>query len=454
MPHNSARVTEDSRIDFLGTLFDRLQEKNISYAIIHSGDNLQDALNSDIDIALDEHPESRVKAIIAEVCDTYDFRLVHRLHYEIPHGYYYIIASQDNPTAFLHIDCLYDPTGVNRYYLPTPFLIEDCTSPHGFPQVIPPKTALYLLLKRSFKPGLSEARYRELTRNLKQYESEVSHWVADFFGKKASAFIKQVANADSPESAQNFLEELAIEIHKSFICRHPLRATIRLFLDRKRKLNRLTSPSGFFLVLIGPDGCGKSTITNRLLDIMQRGYRQTWHFHWRPTLLPRLGGSRTSEQNREEASTPASVSKYRGPVSLFRFLYYSLDFIAGYWLRIYLKKAQTTFIIGERYFPDVIVHPARYGFSTPHWLMRFTGHLVPDPDLVVLLSNDPHEIYRRKAELHPDTIANQLAAYEVEIPHWGKSAVVDTNGSPDDIAGHIVQLIIEIQAKRLLPCHG
>ena len=447
MPHTLINKTENRLLEFLDTLFNKMAQQNIRFAVIHNGDNLQDALKSDIDIALDEHPEHRVAALILEICNTFNFRLTNRLHYEIPHGYYYIIASDDNPPTFLHIDCLHDPIGVNYYYLPTNFLIEDCTSPNGFPQVSPEKTTLYLLVKRCFKPGLSETRYQVLSKNLRLYTKKVQSLSSKLLGPNTSTLIEKVARSNTPAQAEAALEILAHEIRKSFFIQHPLRAMARLLLDRTRKAGRLLKPSGFFLVLIGPDGCGKSTITTRLLTIMNRGYRRTWHFHWRPGLLPRLGGSRKSEQESDGPSPPSTVSKYKGPVSLIRFIYYSLDFILGYWLRIYPGKAQTTFIIGERYFPDVIVHPARYGFSTPHWLMRFTAFFIPDPDLVVLLSNDPMEIHQRKAELDPETIASQLTAYENEIPRWGKSSIVDTSGSPDEIASHIAHLIIDIQAE-------
>ena len=439
---------DDRFLKFLTVLFEQMVERNIRFAILHNGDNLKQALKSDIDIALGENPTRRVTALIQSTCQSFGFRVIHILHYEIPHGYYYIIVSLDDPSVFLHIDCLYDPIGVNRYYLTTPFLIEGSTSPNGFPQVCEEKAALYLLIKRCFKPGLDDSRYRTLSNGLARHIDKIEGHLHRMFGPRSSGSARQVAATTSSGAAEAALARLARDIRRSFLARHPVQAVTRLALDSRRKMARLARPSGFFLVLVGPDGCGKSTISDLLLTMMARGYRHTWRFHWRPGLLPRPGAAE-ARRAASDSSSPAEVSRYTGAISLMRFLYYTLDFIAGYWLRIYPRKARTSFIVGERYYPDVIVHPARYGFSTPRWFMRLFARFVPKPDLVVLLSNDPLEIHRRKAELEPGTIARQLAAYESEIPHWGRSVVVDTSAGPTEVAAEITRKVIDVQTNRL-----
>ena len=131
-------------------------------------------------------------------------------------------------------------------------------------------------------------------------------------------------------------------------------------------------------------------------------------------------------------------------------MYYSLDFIAGYWARIYPLRARTTFVVGERYFPDVLVHPSRYGFSVSRWFMRLTGFFVPNPDLIVLLSNDPQIIHSRKSELTLDTITKQLADYNKEIMHWGNAMVETTSSSAEEVAAQIAERVIQLHAQRTL----
>ena len=220
-------------------------------------------------------------------------------------------------------------------------------------------------------------------------------------------------------------------------------------------LNPLTAiknvihPKGRFIVLLGPDGCGKSTVTAGLINSQSNLFSGVWHFHWRPKLLPHLRRNKKQSDDTTSVSTPTpppTTSKYRGLTSLIRYLYYWLDFVLGYWLIIYPKKITSTLIIGERHFPDVLVHPERYGFAVPMPIMRITSMLVPNPDIIFLLTGEPEEIYARKQELTVETITEQLKSYSDELTHWKSHALIDTS----DGADHVIEAIqLHIDNSRL-----
>jgi glycosyltransferase involved in cell wall biosynthesis len=111
---------------------------------------------------------------------------------------------------------------------------------------------------------------------------------------------------------------------------------------------------------------------------------------------------------------------------LLRFGYYWVDFVVGYWAKIFPRKLQGQLIVGERYYLDVVVHPERYGFKIPRWLLGLARIGVPSPDLVILLKAEPEVVYSRKPELSLDRIAQQLALLEGELVHWRDSGVIDT----------------------------
>jgi hypothetical protein len=110
--------------------------------------------------------------------------------------------------------------------------------------------------------------------------------------------------------------------------------------------------------------------------------------------------------------------------------------------------ARSTLVIGERYFPDVLVQPERYGFAVPHRVMRAAAWLVPKPDLIILLEDEPEVIHARKPELSPARIAELLAAYKDEIRHWGNGRVLSTEGGPEAVAERLATMIIEERAGR------
>lgn len=201
---------------------------------------------------------------------------------------------------------------------------------------------------------------------------------------------------------------------------------------------------GFFVVCLGPDGVGKSTICallpERLEGVLPWGHR----FHWRPGLLPKL--SRAAYDGAATSGSPPSRSKYRGIVALGRFGYYWLDFVIGYWLVVFPKLVRPTLVIGERYFPDVLVQPERYGFAVPGWLMRCAAWFVPNPDLIVLLKDDPQVIHARKPELSPARIGKLLDAYERELKYWGNGRVLTTEGGVKAVVERLASIIADERA--------
>src|SRR5437899_12650698 len=107
----------------LRTIFQALDASGRPYALIRSDRNLDEALESDVDIAFGENPNEVMLTIIRRVAETSDAHLIQCLHYEIPHGYYYVLATRRR-CRLLHRDSVHHPTGASRYRLLTLHLLE------------------------------------------------------------------------------------------------------------------------------------------------------------------------------------------------------------------------------------------------------------------------------------------------------------------------------------------
>ncbi|MFQ5469472.1 MAG: glycosyltransferase [Gammaproteobacteria bacterium] len=434
----------------LGKILHELELSGSGYALIHNEDDLCESIRSDIDIAFDRNPNIVMEPILRAMIDAGEIQVVQRLHYEVPFGYYYVLQVSGSHSEFLHLDCLYDPIGVNRYHLSTNFLLENNLKGQYSRKVAPEKEAVYLLIKRAIKGDISEDKFLQIIKLCNNAMPELWANIEEWFGSKEKNTIQAVLQAGDYTQAQLLINNLGSKLEDNYRKTHIWRYMFSVILSGFRKIKRFIQPTGLFVVILGPDGCGKSTVTNTVLSGLERAFRKTWRFHWRPNLLPKLSRKKLNDNIAENNDIPAESSKYTGILSLVRFLYYLLDFILGYWLVIYPRKAQTTLVIGERYFPDVLVHPARYGFSVPQWLMRLASKLVPSPDLIILLKGDPAAIYSRKPELPIDVIATQNDMYEKEINNWGKSVVVNVDKGAESVCENVSNQILNVSSSRTM----
>jgi thymidylate kinase len=378
------------------------------------------------------------------------FQVVQCLHYEIPHGYYYILKLVGSSAEYLHLDCLCDPNGMSRYHVPVSALLEGRTRSSEGVRLSPDKEVLYTLVKRVVKGKIREQDLKPLQQALLSRSKELEEPLSVWFGVEGRAKLETLCRVDDAESAVELLDRLRSDMEHRFRKSHPLSCVTGTILSSVRRLKRLLQPTGLFVVLLGPDGSGKSSVAGLLPVELKRAFRATWRFHWRPNWLPKLSGRDTGEKKEEcECVAPPQNAAYDPVISSARFLYYLIDFVVGYWIVIYPRKAQTTLIIGERYFADVLVNPQRYGFALPAWLLRLGATLVPKPDATILLINDPDVVHARKPELSVESIADQMRRYQEELPHWGKVLMVRTDGSAGEVAARISNLLVRECATRL-----
>lgn len=157
---------------------------------------------------------------------------------------------------------------------------------------------------------------------------------------------------------------------------------------------------GKFIVLMGVDGSGKSTVSSELkLRCKTQGIEVAVK-HWRPHLLPPL---RVRKDNDSKPNDRNAKKKTNKLVSVVRLIYYSLDFLLGYIFKIKKNTINGKHVIIERYYYDVVINPWRYNFYNSK-LMDFFQQIIPNPDLIILLTVNPKLAFSRKGELNEELL--------------------------------------------------
>ena len=416
--------------EVLADILDTFERKGVDYVVIHHADSIASQIDSDIDIAIDQHPGEILDPVILDLQRQGHVQLVSRLHYEVPWGFYYILAITDNPGQFLHLDITFDRHGSNHYLYTSAALLKDRRKIGAIWTTAPAVEATYLLIKKSTKGRLDRETHERISQlaSLDPVSSD-KEWTS-WWTNTRQADIEDLLNDNDPARWPDALRKLHEGLGAKLRSRGGLFGIRRLYQELRRWQYRLGTPTGLFVVLLGPDGAGKSTLARMGLESCGRGFRRTDHFHWRPGLLPKP--TRNSPHPEAEGCSdrsPPSNYKYGYFVSLLRYSYYLADFILGYWLKIYPAKVRTSLILGERWYYDVILNPVRYGFRLPGWILRAGNMLIPAPDLVILLDADPDNIHNRKPELAIEDIRKQLEAMHRLVDSLGTGTVITTDVS-------------------------
>ena len=175
------------------------------------------------------------------------------------------------------------------------------------------------------------------------------------------------------------------------------------------------------IAFLGADGSGKSTVINRFLDHVSDDWTEVKYVHFRPTYFVKGSKSQETVTNPHEGAS-------RGPVmSLLKLLLFVLEYNWAFYIH-YRKSNQL--IIFDRYYYDVLADSARIKVSSPKWLIKSIGRLIPNPGLVFYFDASVETLYGRKQEVEKEVLQQILKNY-LDIAEHYSFHVVSTETSID-----------------------
>ena len=208
-------------------------------------------------------------------------RLVQRFDYDVPWCRFYVMLAEDNTRRYRELDIACDPYGASRYGLTIQYALDHAVQQTGVPVPIPAADLAYLCAKRATK-GVRRPRELEALRRL-YFADPLSAEGAlqEIFGSCGEHLARGLGSSDL--ELARALEEVARGIRRQQ--RQPAVFTKRSVQRVGRIVRRLARPTGYCVTLVGPDGVGKTTLSQALEDTCVP-FRQVRRLHLRPGVLP------------------------------------------------------------------------------------------------------------------------------------------------------------------------
>ena len=189
------------------------------------------------------------------------------------------------------------------------------------------------------------------------------------------------------------------------------------------------------MVLLGPDGAGKTTLIEGMGDGVAAGFAGCDSFHLRAGSFRNRGRRVVNPHGRPARSIVVTVLK----------LAYLL---AANWLGFLVvvrpAVAMGRLVLFDRYFPDYVVDPKRYRVPPScSRLVKFVAKLVPQPDLYILLDAAVEVLLERKQEISAAEIARQRMHYRELIVTLGDAVVTNASLPTSTVLDKVMTLVIE-----------
>jgi len=401
------------------------------YAVLHGWQSLPDHHDSDLDISI--NPDD-LGVLEKSLVDFSSGKLVQMLQHESSCFYFILAHKNGDGTKFVQVDAATDYRRNGLTFFPAEKLNGGRKKWKDFWVAAPETELAYLLVKKTLKGETPEHQKSRIKGLIAELGDETSVDMGKgLFGSELGPDVITWIKDDNWALQESKLPELKKALFKQTVRKDPLNPLKYWINETKRIIKRWLMPTGVFIVVLGPDGAGKSTLIAKLEADMAGAFRREAVYHLRPGLLGKRGdGSPVTDPH---GTPPRSYT-----TSTIKLAYYLADYFLGYVLKIYPKLARSTMVVFDRYYDDLLVDPVRYRYGGSARLAELGSNLVPGPDLLFVLDAPEDVLLERKEEVGRAELTRQRRAYLETAAKLSGAYVLDGARSPAEITDDVSEI--------------
>jgi len=424
------------------TVFGQWRAEGVAFLVLRNYQELPRKTGNDVDVLVRPGTLRHAEAVLLDAALKAGYRLHNRAEFSPVSLFFCTPDCRDQIQfdLFEHLDwralTLLRPRS----------LLDRSRKYNGFNVPHPVDEAILNLITRLLYNGYVKEKYREAIRTTFQAEPDATtDALADPFGSAQAEFLTQSVLAKEWSPIEARAGSLRRTLLRRRLAQQPMGVLRAVLRDARRLGRRWFNPPGLALVLLGPDGCGKSTVAPKVID----GLRHTFspdkglQIHWKPIVF-----FRKRRESRPPTTNPHGRPP-RGRLSSLLFLaYHWTEYFLGSLTQIHRVKFRNGLVMIDRHYYDFMVDAYRYRLKVPAWTVRLGGYLLPKPDLVFLLDAPAEVLQSRKQEVPLAETERQRQAFLELVKKLPNGHGMDATQNPDKVASDIVAEVLKHLTER------
>lgn len=439
--------------EFFSLLIKEFHSHLIRYFILRNFEKLPEQnIGKDVDIVVEPQKYGSISTIITNVMQAFDIHYYTINHFDRLHCWYIMDLKQN---FSIHIDIIENEVYKGFEFFDFNYLYSNCIKYKDFMVLEPAMDCAMLLIQnivayKSLKPKYRSKLAEQYNENKQRIDSIISDFWGEDIGGELSILLSQRDFDTIVERAFSY-ERRAV---KRIFSKRPFYTTknvVRFLLTKIHSILLCPKRYWHFIAVEAPDGAGKTTFINGLVDGLQFFYncssseRFNVH-HFRPSFLPNLGavGEKAKVMKQDTDFTKPHRAKPAGFVgSILRMVYYWCDYAAGVPIVLRREAPVGVYTIFDRYIYDFLIDPKRSKINLPRWVRLAFVKMTIQPQVVFILNADADIIYQRKQELEVSEIRRQLCELDKLAKSNDRFVTLNANEVPQEVVNEALQVVFD-----------
>ena len=441
-------------VPFLNGLFQGLDEKGISWAVMRGWERLPEWTRYDVDILVAKADVEQAVGIVKDVAGRHGWLVYGILRQGFMHSIWMLKEAGEDGQSYLRIDietgnayrgieihesqkCLKDRIRVERE--------NGCKfwrMPDGY-------AAIAVLLKQLAVAGEvdTDRRRQQVVNGLVDPQFSVLLRDALLDDSLADELCTALSKGD-----WDAVKSCGKRVRGRLFRKTPMNL-LRMARYSVGLLKQMAKPyMRCLIVLVGPDGCGKTTIADAICDRFKgRPFQSIMRVHMLfgvPRMRDIIGiAYRLVGRRQPPQKIAAPGTRHCGmqkPHSMLKAMmyvtYYGLGMLFGR-LRLMLWRTQGGLVVADRFYQDYYY---MLGYmNCPKWYIRMLEVFSPKPDLILSLERSAEDIYAQKPELDIEEIKREQLAIRKYVGGRRNARIIDAG---QGVEMTVAKVICEIES--------